>query len=222
MEYCIKVDSYIHPNTQLYVNTNAIERYRLEINGKSQIKYINNQNGQLLPCVIKLINTIGIPQISLYEYNQLKEHNSRYILDLMKCLYPTDFIYEIFNGKQYGYYDGQPSKLKLELVALWPWSLKNYSNRLGTYKIKKIVLSSSVTREFMCSLESYMISTDDKKISFTENITIDNIELYIKFIVATYIFEMIFFETLEGRVFNGGSVDWIDKIIEKGCLKVII
>lgn len=214
-----RIDSSIFPNTSLtidygYGNTS----YSLVVRGIN--KRIEQKDGSYLSCIFDLINAIGIPHVSLSDYKDLTDNAHRKIFSLIKLYYPTSFTYEIFRGKQYDYYEGLPSKLTLDVEARWPWSISSYQGYSQTYQVKSVHFSSKVTRQFMCSIESNITDISGKTISLGDNITIDHIHRYMKFIVAAYIHEMKFFGTLEGRIFNGGGIDDIEKIVRDGSLIV--
>ncbi len=226
MEKCYRYDvnSKFVSNTYLvkYYDTwdYSKERYELYVRGVKQT--VSNEDAYYVLTAIDLINEFSDYELTLWDYNQMKSNsNMETLIGLAKCLYPRHLRCEYCEGIWYGENEGKLKRISLNLQARWPWSVKTMTINRRAHNVKEITLASEWSSQFFNTLESSVKNTEDKVVRVTEEPykwCMWEIKMLCVLVSASYIHELNFFGTLEGRIFNGGSD--IDKFISKGYIKV--
>ncbi|MGM9722849.1 MAG: hypothetical protein ACI30O_01455 [Muribaculaceae bacterium] len=190
----------------------------VRLNGREQYEEKNENFGFLFNAG-NLINAFPSPCLSQQAYRFLCSSKGQKLIKTIECLYVSEFTINRYSGSLYGGYAGEIESISIKFVSRWPWSNKDFNFGKGSEPIKELHLKSRTTSQFRATIESFVITAGGRKLSIDEEgWGMDEIEAICNLISASYIGEILYYGTFEGRVFNGGDV--IRDLATKGYLSI--
>ena len=189
----------------------------VRLNGNKE--EVKNEDIKFLFNAGYLINAFPRPYLSTHAYRFLCSNQGQKLIKTISCLYINDFTINRYSGSLYGAYNGEVESISVKFASRWPWSNKDFNFGRGSEAIKEIHLKSRTTSQFRATIESFVITLDGRKLSIDEQGGgMDAITAICNLISASYIGEILYYGTFEGRIFNGGAV--IRDLAMKGYLSI--
>lgn len=178
----------------------------VRLNGGEQHEE-NEENIGFLFNAGNLINAFPSPCLSQHAYRFLCSSQGQKLIKTIECLYVSEFAINRYSGGLYGGYAGEIESISIKFVSRWSWSNKDFNFGRGSEPIKELHLKSRTTSQFRATIESFVITAGGRKLSIEEEgWGMDAIEAICNLISASYIGEILYYGTFEGRIFNGGTV----------------
>lgn len=196
----------------------CIYKNYIQLNGSPRYEE-KNENINFIFNAGHLINAFPKPHLSIHSYRFLCSNRGQKLIDTIRSWYISEFHINRYSGSVYGSYNGEIESISVKFISRWPWSNKDFNFGKGSEPIKELYLKSRTTEQFRATLESYVVTCAGRKLSIDEECWgMDEITAICNLISASYIGEIRYYNTFEGRIFNGGEV--IRDLVTKDYLTV--